>query len=85
MANAINNHDDIVGWGSSPGAFTTLIYSGGVLRDLVPMIDSTAGWNFSVGVSAMGINDDGTIVGVAFHDNGDGTASERGYMLVPLD
>ena len=82
---AINNHDAIVGWGSSPSAFTTLIYSSGVLRDLVPMIDSTAGWDFSVGVSAMGINDDGTIVGVAFHDNGDGTASERGYMLVPLD
>lgn len=82
---AINKHDVIVGWGSNATSSTTLIYSGGVLRDLVPMIDDTTGWSFAFGGSAMGINDDGTIVGLAFHDNGNGTSSERGYMLVPLD
>jgi uncharacterized membrane protein len=79
---AIDDHDNIVGWGWNGNALTVLMYTGGELVDLVPLIDNVAGWDFSNGLPT-GISEAGTIVGYALFDDGSGLEHTHGYMLVP--
>jgi hypothetical protein len=79
---AIDDHDNIVGWGANGDTMTILMYTGGQLIDLVPLIDNSTGWDFTAG-SPTGLANDGTIVGYAFFDDGSGLEHEHGYILVP--
>jgi hypothetical protein len=81
---AINDKDDIVGWGAKADSITIMLYSGGTLVDLVPLIDNAEHWDFSSG-GTTGINDRGEISGVADYDDGSGKLSQRAYILVPSE
>jgi len=78
---ALNERDEIVGWGSSQ----VVLYSNGVLVDVVPLIDDRTHWEFRFGGGATGINEKGEISGWTYYDDGSGTESPRGYILVPND
>jgi hypothetical protein len=79
---AIDSHDNIAGWGPNGSGLTLLLYSGGTLVDLVPLIDNAAGWDFD-GARPTGLSDDGSIVGFALFDDGGGLEHVHGFMLVP--
>lgn len=75
---AMNLYDQVVGWGSDNGQGTIMMYSGGTLIDLVPLIDNPQGWDFTTSSSATGINDAGVIVGNAYVGG-----TPHAFMLIP--
>jgi uncharacterized membrane protein len=76
VANAINNHNVVVGSSTSAfGAQTAAIWISGSVFDLNKRIPTATGWVLQ---SAAGINDSGQIVGIGTHN---GVAA--GFLLTP--
>jgi uncharacterized membrane protein len=85
IGNAINDQDDIVGYGyTTASTISPLLYTGGTLVELVPLIDNAEDWSFSGAVPRVtGINDRGEITGNAYHREADGSERFHGYILQP--
>ncbi len=77
-ANAINNHDMVVGQtllANANGESGGFLYANGVMTELRTLIDPSLGWRI---VNATGINDAGQIVGVGNHNG-----SIRPFLMTP--
>jgi len=81
---AINDKDEIVGVGAAGTRTTLLLYSGGTLVDIVPLIENARHWEFSPYGRLTGINERGEISGVAYHHDGSGVPSQRAFVLMPM-
>jgi hypothetical protein len=74
---ALNSSDQVVGRGLNGIDTTILLYSSGVLIDLVPLIDDGQGWVWDRS-DATGITDAGVIVG-----NAELGGRPHAFMLIP--